>query len=399
MSASIPSVVQPPSTDNAKCPVCGDAVAFIAPRADLSIRFVDMTETCREAHDDHCAQNHPNEPVWNTLPKRSNVRIVSVEGFIQYTLDLAAETLEWNPVTDTSWEHTKCHLYRRLACARSLTDDPKNVLRKTPDFISNKETELVWKRWIKESTNIFLTSLMDIVFTSQEPEQWETPSLSRLQNEIQLFFLNAGCYCTSRLIDNTLIPIVPQWQDAMDSIKDVSNRKRGRKKMTGFEIKPKRQKHVESSESDANVNNEHIEMPVPDDADMPVLGVRDVVRCRPGIRASLPGSSVREGTVVAINAVGRVIEIHPFGFFDKSECIQRVKIVNRGLDRNVNKSLDMIRLPDSESWLTVNQFHLLEGREEHPASLAAGVHALMEAFDAKKDKAIRDILLCPNDPS
>ena len=70
--------------------------------ANLERRFDDMTEAANAAHDEHCAENHPNEPVWNTLPKRSNVKIVSVAGFVQYTLELAAETLEWDPVRNLS---------------------------------------------------------------------------------------------------------------------------------------------------------------------------------------------------------------------------------------------------------------------------------------------------------
>lgn len=70
--------------------------------ANLERRFDDMTEAANAAHDEHCAENHPNEPVWNTFPKRSNVKIVSVAGFVQYTLELAAETLEWDPVRNLS---------------------------------------------------------------------------------------------------------------------------------------------------------------------------------------------------------------------------------------------------------------------------------------------------------
>jgi tetrahydromethanopterin S-methyltransferase subunit B len=128
VSASIPSVMQASGNEVTKCPVCDEEVTFITPHVDLSCRFEDMTELDNDAHNEHCAQNHPNEPVWNTIPERENVTIDSVEGYIQYTLERSAAILNCNPVSDTSWFHIQGHGYRRLAFARSLANNPCNKL-------------------------------------------------------------------------------------------------------------------------------------------------------------------------------------------------------------------------------------------------------------------------------
>jgi hypothetical protein len=404
MSASIPAVIHPTSNDVATCPVCDNEVGFIAPNADLSRRFDDMTEAAKDAHNDHCVENHPNEPVWNTFPKRSNVRILSVEGFIQYTLELAAETMEWNPIRNPSWEHTTSHLYRRLAVARSLTDDPSNVLVRVPDYVCAQLT-LDWKNWIKASTKTFLTSLMDNVWTSDEPEGWETPSLQRLENLIQIFFRQDRGYATCGLIANTLIPTVPQWPNDVNWDEVALSRKKGRKQIEGCRILRKRQKDSKKAKASNDVGIQLIEPREANDdieesdnssvdANKPPLGVGDVIMCQPGIRAALSGATAKAAVVVSASGTRSrcVIGVHPYGTFGAYEYIQRRSIVDRknGMqDTSKYDSLHLIHLPDSEPWRAVNEFHLIEGREEHPDSLANNVATVMERFNTGIHAAFR----------
>jgi hypothetical protein len=209
-SASIPSVIQGSGNEGTKCPVCDEVVTFIAPHADRLCRFENMTDDEMQAHDEHCAQNHPNEPVWNTIPKRQNVTIDSVEGFMQHNLEYSALLLNFNPVSDTTWEHTRAHVYGRLAVARSFTNDPLNKLVVKPDFLCGQRFS-EWKDWIIHSTRTFLTSLMDNIKTSPQPQWWKALTVSRIENLIQICFRKDGAYATCGLFDSSRIPTVPQW--------------------------------------------------------------------------------------------------------------------------------------------------------------------------------------------
>jgi hypothetical protein len=122
----------------------------------------------------------------------------------------------------------------RIVYARFLTQDPNNYLRcwEMPDetFQAHRDA---WKGWIRASSEHYLNSLLDVVFTSDVPGGWETLSTPRLKNLIQLFFLREGGHRTCGLIDNTVLPLVPQFTDwaasCPESPPTPSKVRRGRK--------------------------------------------------------------------------------------------------------------------------------------------------------------------------
>jgi hypothetical protein len=390
MSGSIPAVTQPPSDEDTKCPVCGVAVPFIAPHADLTSRFNDMDDASRRAHDEHCA-NHPwSEPVWNTLPERSTKRIVSVEAFIHYSLCMAADELRDNPILIPSWEQTVLQLYSGVALARFIARDWSLVLKKYPKFIES-EYGTDWKNWIIESTQMFLTALLNKVWDSPEPESWGTPSLPRVRNWIEVFFRQDGAYATCGLLTNTdNLPSVPQYTAGQ---LQQGPKKRGRKKKITYTV-PKGKKakptEVPTEEIPCEDTVKHI-----NNADNPTLGPGDVILCRPGVRNPFLMGGLKECTVIRVNPKWCTITVDHHDVYSAKDKIKRQQRENRQyLDSEANS----IKCGDREPWRCIEDFYLIEGSIAHQDPQTIARNNAFDSFAPRAEVLARRCFRGPSAP-
>lgn len=164
-------------TSHPKCPVCDCELTFLPPDTTFEVNFDNKTHIKHAATNNHSNNWHPEEPLWNSLPKLDLEALYTnhlrgqktksgpVEKFLDYTLRKAAELIPLLKPSGTCWllhwtfaRHV--FLLAHLSAAQHMTNDPLMFIKRCTNEHAPGTWNSDWHDWICETARSLIETVI-----------------------------------------------------------------------------------------------------------------------------------------------------------------------------------------------------------------------------------------------